>query len=70
MFSDSSVKKILKKAGAERSSQSAVERLKKVIVNHALIIARKAVKNAGYLGRKSIKAEDIEEAIKPEEVQS
>jgi histone H3/H4 len=33
-----------------------------LIEDHALIISRKAVKNAEYSGRKSIKPEDIEEA--------
>jgi len=35
--------------------------------NYGLLIARKAVKNAEYSGRKSVKKEDIEEAIKSEE---
>ena len=67
MFSNQSVKKILKKAGALRISENAVKRLKAVIEENAGIIARKAVKNAEYSGRKSIKAVDIEEAIKSEE---
>jgi len=67
MFSDSSIKKIMKKAGALRISENAVKKLKALTEDYALIIARKAVKNAQHSGRKSVKAEDIEEAIKAEE---
>ena len=67
MFSNSSIKKILKKAGAIRSSKSAVKKLKALSEEYLMVIARKAVKNAEYSGRKSVKAEDIAEAIKTEE---
>ncbi len=67
MFSDSSIKKILKKAGALRISEKAVKKLKLLAENYALLISKKAVKNAEYSGRKSVKVEDIEEAVKIEE---
>jgi len=67
MFSDSSIKKIMKKAGAARISKNATKKLKDLAEDYTLIIARKAVKNAEYSGRKSVKIEDIEEAIKTEE---
>ena len=67
MFSDASIKKMLKKAGALRVSKSAIKALKKLIESYALIVARKAVENAKYSGRKTVKAEDIKEAIKAEE---
>lgn len=67
MLSDSSIKRIMKKAGAIRSGKSAIQRLKALTEDYALLIARKAVKNAEYSGRKSVKIEDIEEAIKEEE---
>ena len=57
----------MKKAGALRISENAVKKLKALTEDYALIIARKAVKNAQYSGRKSVKSEDIEEAIKAEE---
>ena len=66
MFSDNSIKKILKKAGALRVSKKAIKKFKELISEYSLIIARKAIKNALYSGRKVIKAEDIEEAIKTE----
>lgn len=67
MFSDSSIKKVLKKAGALRISKDAIKKLKEFINKYSLTIARKAVKNAEYSGRKSVKIEDIEESIKVEE---
>jgi histone H3/H4 len=67
MFSDRSIRRILKKAGAQRTSRGAIKKLQSLAYDYTLIIARKAVKNSEYSGRKSVKAEDIEEAIKGEE---
>lgn len=66
MFSDNSIKKIIKKEGALRISKNAVQKLKAIAEDYASIIAKKAVKNAEYSGRKSVKSKDIEEAIKEE----
>ena len=66
MFSDASIKKILKKAGAIIVSKSAITKFKKIAEYKLLIIARKAVKNAEYSGRKSVTGEDIKEAMKKE----
>ncbi len=67
MFSDNSIKKLMKKAGALRISKGAVKKLKILTENYALLIAKSSAKNAEYSGRKSVKSEDIEEAIKTEE---
>ncbi|MFH1585259.1 MAG: histone [archaeon] len=67
MFSDTSIKKILKKAGAERVSKSAIKKIKEVVEEQILVIARKSVKNAEYSGRKSVRAEDVEEVLREEE---
>lgn len=67
MLSDNSIRKILKKSGALRISKDAIQKLKLLVEDYAIIIARKAIKNAEYSGRKSVKAEDINEAIKTEE---
>ncbi|MBI2124376.1 NFYB/HAP3 family transcription factor subunit [Candidatus Pacearchaeota archaeon] len=64
MFSDNSIRKMLKKAGALRISENAVKKMEVVLIEYSRIIARKAVKNAEYSGRKAVKKEDIEEAIK------
>jgi histone H3/H4 len=66
MISNNSIKKILKRAGALRISKDSVKKLKELAENYALTIARKSVKNAEYSGRKSVKSEDIEEALKNE----
>jgi len=63
MISEASIKRILKKAGAIRTGKSAIQELKKLVEKKALLISRKAVKNAEYSGRKVVKAEDIKEAI-------
>jgi histone H3/H4 len=68
MIKDSSIKKILKKSGALRLSKNAIEKLKVLIEAYGLKIARRAVKNAEYSGRKSVKSEDLEEAMKLEEL--
>ncbi len=67
MFSDQSIKRLLKKAGAIRIGKSVIIKFKEVIEKESLIIARKAVKNAKYSGRKLVTKKDIEEAIKKEE---
>ncbi len=67
MLSNNSIKKILKKAGALRTGKDAIKKLKTLTENYAIIIAKKAIKNAEYSGRKSVKAEDISEAVKIEE---
>ena len=54
----------MKKAGALRISGNAVKKLKALTEDYALIIAKKAAKNAQYSGRKSIRSEDVEEAVK------
>lgn len=67
MLSENSFRKILKKAGALRVSREAAKKLREVSEKYSFTTARKAVKNAEYSGRKSVKAEDVEEALKPEE---
>ncbi len=61
MFSDNSVKKIFKKNGALRINKKAIKKFKRIIDKYSKIITRKAIKNAEYAGRKTIKGEDVEE---------
>ena len=59
MISKNLMKKILKKAGAERTSKKAQIKLAKLIEDYALKVSRLAVSKAGYFGRKTVKAEDL-----------
>ena len=63
MFSGNSIRRIFKKAGASRVSKDAIKGLKKEAERYSYLIARKAVKNSQYLGRKGVRLEDIKEVI-------
>ena len=56
-------KRILKKAGAKSISRGAQIKLVKILEKELSIIAKQAVKNAEYLGRKRVKSEDIKQAF-------
>jgi len=59
-----SMGKILKNSGAERVSDSAKEELKSLIEEKASEISKRAVKFALHAGRKTVKKQDIDLAIK------
>lgn len=58
------LEKILKKAGAERISQQAIEELRKIAEDISEQIAREAVELARHANRITIKKEDIELAAR------
>ncbi|HDM05713.1 MAG TPA: histone family protein [Candidatus Aenigmarchaeota archaeon] len=56
--------RILKKVGAKRVSQSALEELARVIEDKLIEISKEAVALAKHAGRKTVMAEDIRLAYK------
>ncbi len=60
----SQMRRLCKKAGAERVSEAAAEELAKVLEEIGMKIAKEALDYAVYAGRKTIKVEDIEIAAK------
>ena len=58
------MEKLLKKAGAERVSEDAKEKLREALDDYAQQLSEKAIRLAKHAGRKTVKAVDIKEATK------
>ncbi|MEM1578936.1 MAG: histone family protein [Archaeoglobaceae archaeon] len=53
------VDRLIRKAGAERVSADAVEKMVEVLEEYAVKVAKKAVDIAKHSGRKTVTADDI-----------
>ncbi len=58
------MERLLKKAGAQRVSEEAKTALKKALEDYAQKIGESAVKYSAHAGRKTVKAQDVELAVK------
>lgn len=63
-ISKSAVERIIKKAGAKRVSETAVEELAEILEAYGVEISRKAVVLAAHRHRKTVTARDVRLAAK------
>lgn len=63
-FSISKMKEMIKAQGDKRASEDSAEELREILEMFAGDIAEEAIAVAGEDGRKTVRAEDIREALK------
>jgi histone H3/H4 len=63
-LSDAAVRRLIEKAGAERVGDDAVKELSRILEEYALRLSKEAWALAKHAGRKTVKAEDIQLALK------
>lgn len=57
--------RLIKKAGAERVSDTAADGLRKVLEEIGEVVSKRAIELARHAGRKTVRAEDVRLAAKP-----
>ena len=67
-ISIAAIHRIIKNAGAPRVSEDAAESLSIHIEEYTLIIAKRAIELSMHAGRKTVKAEDVDLALKEWEI--
>jgi len=60
MISSQKLKKIIKKENNKRISKKAIDKLNRILEQKIKEIIKKAIRNADFSGRKTIKEEDIQ----------
>jgi histone H3/H4 len=63
-LSTAAVRRLIEKAGAERVGDDAVEEMRGILEDYAVRVSKEAATLASHAGRKTVKAEDIQLAIK------
>jgi histone H3/H4 len=58
-LSYSALERIMRKAGAQRVSESAIEALAQVVEEYGLALSGEAAELARHAGRKTVKREDV-----------
>tara|TARA_B100001013_G_C24487182_1_gene393669 strand:- start:102 stop:311 length:210 start_codon:yes stop_codon:yes gene_type:complete len=58
------IHRIIKNAGAHRVSEDAAEALSMHVEEYTLIVAKRAIELSIHAGRKTVRAEDIDLALK------
>lgn len=63
-LSNAPMHRILRKAGATRVSEEAVEELRKILEDVGMRIATQSIELAQHAGRRTVKKEDVERAAR------
>jgi histone H3/H4 len=63
-LSTAAVRRLIEKAGADRVGDDAVDELGKILEDFAVRVGKEAAGLARHAGRKTVKAQDIQLAIK------